>query len=158
MDEKREAAFWWVINATEFMSETKSELGTMGAIGILAAAYLLGIEKECAKALSTLAFELPSREVRRIENRRLREKREKTIATILACVFYFDELGNEEMKAMLSLLGCLAGAGSVGELTAVVTPMVVDAAREPDAWRLLERVFPGLCRLIELDDAKSACS
>ena len=54
---------------------------------------------------------------------------------------------------MLTLLATLAPDGSTNELHQIVEPIVISAAKRPDSWALLERVWPELCRLIEEDDA-----
>jgi hypothetical protein len=64
-------------------------------------------------------------------------------------------MGSPEMVEMLGLLASLAVDGSTGILYKVVTPVVVEAAKQPRSWSLLERVFPDLCRLIEEDAAAS---
>ena len=75
------------------------------------------------------------------------------MAIILACIYLFDHLESDEVVGMLALLASLAPDGSTGELHQVVEPLVVAAARRPDSWSLLERIFPDLCRLIEEEDA-----
>ncbi|HSS52223.1 MAG TPA: hypothetical protein VLX28_25050 [Thermoanaerobaculia bacterium] len=159
--EKREAAFEWTINTTGNMSQTDSEMGAMGALGLIAASYLLNVEEECHRALVAVpelssGNELCRRtEIRPVRSRALRKKRLKTVTAILACSIFYDEIGSREMVEMLGLLASLAVDGSTGELFQVVAPVVVDAARQPSAWSLLERLFPGLCGLIEEDDAAS---
>jgi hypothetical protein len=155
----REAAFEWTINTTEGMAQTGSEMGAMGALGMIAASYLLRIEKECYRALQAIP-ELSSgnelcrkTEIRPVRSRALRKKRLKTVTAILACAIFYREIGSPEMEEMLGLLASLAVDGSTGELFQVVAPVFVEAARQPPAWSLLEKVFPGLCRLIEEDDA-----
>ena len=87
----------------------------------------------------------------------IRKRRLKTVATILSCAIFFDEVvGSRMMSDMLTLLAGLAVDASTDDLYNIVTPIVVDAARDPTSWEMLERVFPDLCRLIELDDATSA--
>ncbi|HEV7784758.1 MAG TPA: hypothetical protein VGQ28_05425, partial [Thermoanaerobaculia bacterium] len=158
---RREAAFEWTINTTGNMSQTDSEMGAMGALGMIAASYLLNVEKECYRALTAIP-ELSSgkelcraTEIRPVRSRKLRKKRLKTVTAILACSIFYGEIGSPEMEGMLGLLASLAVDGSTGELFEVVTPVVVEAAKHPSSWSLLERVFPGLCRLIEEDDAVS---
>jgi hypothetical protein len=159
--DKREAAFQWTINTTGSMSQTDSEMGAMGALGLIAASYLLNVEKECYRALRAIP-ELSSgnelcrkTEIRPVRSRTLRKKRLKTVTAILACAIFYREIGSPEMEEMLGLLASLAVDGSTGEQFKVVTPVVVEAARSPSSWSLLERVFPDLCRLIEEDDGAS---
>jgi hypothetical protein len=155
---KREAAFYWTVNVTEDMSQ-KSEMGALGTLGMIAASYLLNVEKQCHRALAAISKPLPGKEllrkteIRPIKSRSLREKRLKTVTTILACVIFFDQIGSKETAGMLTLLATLAVDGATGELYEVVAPMVIDAAKRPRSWSLLERVFPDLCRLIEEDEA-----
>jgi hypothetical protein len=159
--EEREAAFEWTLNTTGNMSQTDSEMAAQGALGMIAASYLLNVEKECHRALTAIP-ELAAdnelcrkTEIRPVQSRKLRKKRLKTVTAILACSMFFDDVGSPEMAGMLGLLASLAVDGSTGELFKVITPIVVDAARQPSAWSLLERIFPDLCRLIEEDDAVS---
>ncbi len=71
------------------MSQTKSEMGTMGVLGLLAVSYLLKVEKECHQALAASAKCLSGKglfrktEIRPLTNRKLQAKRLKTISTIL---------------------------------------------------------------------------
>jgi len=131
----------------------------MGVIGLLAVSYLLKVEKECHRALAASARCLSGKglfrktEIRPITSRKLQAKRLKTVSTILACVRFFDQAGSDEMAGMLFMLAGLAIDGSTSELSEVIKPIVVKAAKRPRSWSLLERVFPGLCRLIEEDDA-----
>jgi hypothetical protein len=156
---KREAAFHWTVNVTEAMSQTKSEMGTMGVIGLIAVSYLLRVEKECHQALAAISELLPRKglfrktEIRPIKSRKLQARRLKTISTILACVMFFDQVGSAEMAGMLILLAGLAVDGSTSELSEVIKPIVVKAAKRPRSWSLLAREFPEFCRLIEEDDA-----
>jgi hypothetical protein len=159
--DRREAAFDWTINMTGTMSQTDSEMAAMGGLGIIAASYLLNVEKECYRALAAIP-ELSSgeelgrtTEIRPVQGRKLKKRRFKTVTAILACSMFFDEIGSPEMVRMLGLLASLAVDGSTGDLFKVVTPVVVEAAKQPPAWSLLKRVFPDLCHLIEEDDAGS---
>jgi len=158
--EKREAAFFWVVNVTGSMA--KSEIGASGTLGLLAASYLLGVEKDCYQALLEISVPVSSKggidlvrktEIRPIKGRLLKKRRLRTVATILSCLPVFDHLGSEEMLGMLTLLATLAPDGSTNELHQIVEPIVIAAAKRPDSWALLERVWPELCRLIEQDDA-----
>ena len=57
--EKREAAFFWVVNVTGAMA--KSEVGASGTLGLLAASYLLGVEKDCYQALLEISVPVSSK-------------------------------------------------------------------------------------------------
>jgi hypothetical protein len=158
---KREAAFHWTVNVTEAMSQTKSEMGTMGVIGLIAVSYLLRVEKKCHHALAAISRPLSQKglfrktKIRPITSRKLQAKRLKTISTILTCLRFFDQVGSAEMVEMLFLLAGLAVDGSTSELSEIIKPIIVKAAKRPRSWSLLEREFPGFCRLIEEDDAGS---
>jgi hypothetical protein len=125
----------------------KREEGASGTLGLLAASYLLSVEKECYQALleisepSTDGTELIRKtEIRAIKGYFRRKRRRKTVATILACLPVFDHLRSEEMIGMLTLLATLAPDGSTIDLHQIVEPIVVAAAKRPDSWALLERV------------------
>ena len=146
---KREAAFLWVVNITYSMSSAKSELGAMGTLGLVAASYLLNVEKECHEALAGLSEVTQKMGIRPIRSERLRRRRTKTVAAILACAYLFDHLKSQEVAGMLTLLASLAPGGSTRDLHQIVEPIVIEAAKKPASWALLERVWPQLCREIE---------
>ena len=158
---KREAAFHWTVNVTEAMSQAKSEMGTLGVIGLIAVSYLLRVEKRCHQALTAISEPLPGKglfrkmEISPLKSRKLKARRLKTISTILECMVFFDQIGSAEMAGMLILLAGLAVDGSTSDLSQVIEPIVVKAAKRPRSWSLLEREFPGFCRLIEEDAAGS---
>ncbi|HSS77496.1 MAG TPA: hypothetical protein VLV54_12215, partial [Thermoanaerobaculia bacterium] len=162
----RSAVVRLIVKAAANRFQNEKDEATLGTLGFLLTGYLLGVEKECYEA-SRFIFEATSGLSRRTgiepmeDDPELRSKRARETAAIFACMILFNELENEEMNEMLSLLGSWEGAESADELCAAVTPFVVNAAREPSAWQYLERELPESCRLIELyelgdhDDAES---
>jgi len=143
---------------TVFIPVHDSEMGIQGSLGMVATAFLLGLEHDCYAAAKKIADgdgrDLTRKSAMMMTPKRDRKRRRQTIATIYACVIYFDQTcPSDEMVALLTLLMSLAVDGSHGELSEVVQPIVVNSAqREPDLWQLLEEEFDLLCRLIEAED------
>lgn len=156
--ERRVEAFRWIVAHTVFIPVHDSEMGIQGSLGIVATAFLLGLEHDCYAAAKTIADgegrDLTRKSEMRMTQKRDRKRRRRTIATIYACVIYFDQTcPSDEMVALLTLLMSLAVDESHGELSELVQPIVVNAAQgDPDLWQLLEEEFDLLCRLIEAED------
>ena len=159
----RVKAFRWMVDVTAHIPEEKSEAGTLGCFSALALCYLIGREKECCEALGAIAEgEAPDlcrkTPMKPVRGEKLRKRRLKTVAALLACAFYFDEKcdeerqGSTEMIGMLMLLASLAVDASTRPFFDIVGEIVKSAAlSDPEVWQLLEREIPDVCRMIEAD-------
>src|SRR5215218_9366306 len=93
--ERRIKAFRWVVARIVFIPVHDSELGIQGSLGMVATAFLLGLEQDCYAAAKTIADgegrDLTRKSEMRMTPIRDRKRRRRTIATLYACVIYFDQ-------------------------------------------------------------------
>ena len=155
---RRIEAFRWIVSRTVFIPIHDSEMGIQGSLGMVATAFLLGLEHDCYAAAKKIADgdgrDLTRKSEMRMTLKRDWKRRRRTIATIYACIIYFDQTcPSDEMVALLTLLMSLAVDESHSELSELVQPIVINAAQgDPDLWQLLEEEFDLLCRMIEAED------
>jgi len=146
----RVAGFQWLVDTTEFIPDRASEQGILGVFAVVACCFLIGIEREAYEALKAISEGEGPDMFRTTEitpvPAGLRDIRIKTVAAIVDCATYFE---SDEMAGMLNLLAGLAVDDSTDEMYQIITPLVVEAARQAPAWSLLEREYPTICPLIE---------
>jgi hypothetical protein len=150
----RDAAFRWIVDTTECISDEESEQGILGVLAEIACCFLIGIERQAYEALKAIS-EGEGRDMFRTTEitpclAELRDTRRKTVVAVLVCADYFNErVESEEMLGMLNLLAGLAVDDSTDEMFQIIAPLVVEAAKQASVWSILEREYPTICPLTE---------
>lgn len=147
--ERREACRFTMERAAYIPNE---DIAIKDALDILAAAFLIGVEKDLLLAAEEIAVYKEGRLCRETERRPIDPLKERhrrwTLALILSSAIYFDEnnLGREA-TCLLLLLEDLAFDESQGKLYEISRRIVQSAGQtDPIRWRLLEEEMPGLTR------------
>jgi hypothetical protein len=152
--ETRDAAFRWVVDTTWCIPDEESEQGILGVLSEVACCFLIGIEQEACEALKAISEGEGPDMFRTTEitpvPAELRDTRTKTVATILAYSIYFTEtVESEDMLGMLNLLAGLAVDDATDEMFQIISPLIVEAAKQASTWSVLEREYPTICPLIK---------
>lgn len=145
--------FYQIVDYSASIPEEDSEMGNIGALGLIAVAFLIGKERESYAAVKPLAKGRGIGMFRRSRMTQvpweLREVRTQTVSTIIGLAIYFaGAVKNDYTAGLLFLLSSFAVDSNTEEMGRRILLVIADAARDEETWDLVQEVAPALSEFV----------